>query len=78
MKRFALFYDTKLDGSIDEACGSDAFLPLDGRMALCNSQKSCKWYIEHLAKPRNFKGYRIYTGSVLNPTPLTNFIKVEK
>ncbi len=75
MKRFALFYDRKLDNTIDEACGTDAFLPLDARRTMENSAESCRWYMEHFARIRNYLGYRMYTGSILNPIPLTDFIK---
>ncbi len=54
MKVYIQYFETKLDGSIDEALGSDGYSPLDGRFNLYSM-------IDEAEKPsRNFHNYEMY------------------
>lgn len=52
MKAYVQYYETKLDGRLDEALGNDGYRPLDARLSLCN--------MIAVAERKNFKGYTNY------------------
>lgn len=61
---FAQFYNTKLDGSIGEALGSDSVLPLDGRLSLFNMENAVYNHIDRLkALNKGFTGFSIHCGT---------------
>ena len=54
MKAYIQYFEVKLDGSIDEALGSDGYSPLDGRLGIYSM-------IDEAEKSsRNFCNYEMY------------------
>jgi hypothetical protein len=76
-KRFALYFDW--DDLL--LCGSDAYLPLDARYSIKNTISyvmNHKRTTELVSKGSFVAGFRICTGTILNPIYLTNLIYVTK
>jgi hypothetical protein len=72
-KRFVLYFDW--DDEI--LCGSDAYMPVDGRFSIDNAIKHIRNHrhtIDLVNRTINIAGFRICTGTILNPVYLTNLI----
>ncbi len=63
MKAYVQYFEVKLDGSIDEALGSDGYSPLDGRLGLnnmiCEAEKTSRNFL-------NYDKYEIRRGNFSN------------
>lgn len=68
MKYFAQMLAIDLAGKITEACGSDAHLPLDGRLTLLNMRLHSKKYMRDMKNLHGYVGFKIYRGDLHSAT----------
>ena len=72
---YAQFYDYDLSGQLNETCGSDSVLILDGRVNRTNQLGIIFKYCHQLKNIRTFKAFRIMKGdSFTRSQPISNLI----
>lgn len=72
--QFALAYNKDKE----PCCGSDSYIPIDGRYGVFRSSQIANDYFSPKTSLRNdFVYFRICKGSILSPSYLTGFIKIQ-
>lgn len=71
--RYAMFFNTKLDGKLDEAVGSNSYLPLPANRPLWRNMDAARDHAAQLNKSLNkgYKAFQIRQGSKYRP--FTNY-----
>lgn len=67
------YHNTKLDGRIAPACGTDAFQPLDGRYSVATARHEAVTHAARMIRVHaDYVGFRIHRGtSPTNAYPVT-------
>lgn len=58
----ARYYATNLAGNLTEMCGSDSYLPLDGRLCVENMHIQTQQKAMRMRKVKQIEAYRLFFG----------------
>lgn len=60
----------------NQACGSDAYFPCDGRWNLNTCKEKAKEYYQKCTPKGKYFAFKVYTGTILNSRPITKTIRI--